>query len=54
MTTASGTLTVAARRQRVEVVTRLDVTGQEGRFKTLIRGMARDSNLYQTAGGSAS
>jgi hypothetical protein len=47
MATASGTLTVAARRQRVEVVTRLDVTGQDGEFKKLVRSMARTSNLYQ-------
>jgi hypothetical protein len=48
---ADATLTVAARRQKIEVVSRLDVTGQEGKFKTLVRGMARTDNLYQT--GSA-
>ncbi len=53
MAAATGTLTVAARRQRIEVVSRLDVTGQEGKFKTLVRGMARTDNLYQTATGSA-
>ena len=47
---ASGTLTVAARRQRFEVVSRLDVTGQEGKLKTLIRSMARTENLYQDKG----
>lgn len=47
MASASGTLTVAARRQRVEVRTRLDVTGQDGAFKKLVREMARTSNLYQ-------
>lgn len=47
---ASGTLTVAARRQRIEVVSRLDVTGQEGALKKLIRGMARTENLYQNKG----
>jgi phage-related protein len=53
LASATGTLTVAARRQRVEVTARLDVTGQEGKFKTLVRGMARTDNLYQTATGSA-
>lgn len=47
MAEATGTLTVGARRQRVEVVTRLDVTGQDGEFKRLIRNMARTANLYQ-------
>lgn len=47
MAGAAGTLTVAARRQRVEVTTRLDVTGQDGEFKKLVRSMARTSNLYQ-------
>lgn len=47
MATAAGTLTVAARRQRVEVTTRLDVTGADGEFKKLVRSMARTSNLYQ-------
>jgi hypothetical protein len=47
MADATGTLTVSARRQRVEVVSRLDVTGQEGTFKKMVREMARTSNLYQ-------
>jgi hypothetical protein len=50
MATAAGTLTVAARRQRVEVVSVLDVRGQDGAFKKLIRGMARTDNLYQDKG----
>jgi uncharacterized membrane-anchored protein YhcB (DUF1043 family) len=49
MANVGGTLTVAARRQRVEVVTRLDVTGQDGEFKKLVRSMARTSNLYQNS-----
>ena len=53
MTEAAGTLTVGARRQRIDVRSVLDVTGQEGKLKTLIRGMARTENLYQTASGSA-
>lgn len=47
MASASGTLTVAARRQRVDVRTILDVTGQEGTLKKWVREMARTSNLYQ-------
>jgi hypothetical protein len=50
MAEASGTLTVGARRQRVDVRTTLDVTGQDGEFKKLVRSMARTSNLYQTKG----
>jgi hypothetical protein len=50
MANAAGTLTVGARRQRVEVTTRLDVTGQDGEFKKLVRSMARTSNLYQNNG----
>lgn len=48
MSAASGSLTVAAKRQRVDVRTVLDVTGQEGKFKTLIRGLVRTDNLNQT------
>jgi phage-related protein len=51
MAAAAGTLTVGARRQAFTVRQVLDVTGQEGKLKTLIRGMARTENLYQT--GSA-
>lgn len=47
---ASGTLTLAARRQRVEVVTVLDVRGQDSTMKKMIRGMARTDNLYQNKG----
>lgn len=50
MANVGATLTVAARRQRVEVVTKLDVTGQDGEFKKLVRSMARTSNLYQNNG----
>jgi phage-related protein len=43
-------VTVGARRLRIDVRTALDVTGQEGKFKTFIRGLARTDNLYQTQG----
>lgn len=45
-----STLTVAARRQRVDVRSVIDVTGQEGKFKTLIRGLVRTDNLNQDKG----
>jgi hypothetical protein len=48
---ASGAdVTVGARRLRIDVRTALDVTGQEGKFKTFVRGLARTDNLYQTQG----
>jgi hypothetical protein len=47
MASATGQLTVAGRRNRVEVVSVLDVRGQDGAFKQLVRGMARTDNLYQ-------
>jgi hypothetical protein len=48
---ASGaSVTVGARRLKLDVTTRLDVTGQEGKFKTFVRGLARTDNLYQTQG----
>jgi hypothetical protein len=53
MAAATGTLTVGARRQRLDVRSVLDVTGQEGKLKTLIRSMARTENLYQNTSGSA-
>lgn len=48
MTDASGTLTVASRGMKIDVTGKLDVTGQEGKLKALIREMARTTNLYQT------
>lgn len=47
---ADGTVTVGARRLRLDVRTALDVTGQEGKFKTFVRGLARTDNLYQNKG----
>jgi hypothetical protein len=47
---SDGTVTVGARRLRIDVRTALDVTGQEGKFKTFVRGLARTDNLYQTQG----
>jgi len=47
---ADGTVTVGARRLRIDVRTALDVTGQEGKFKTFVRGLARTDNLYQNQG----
>lgn len=52
MAAASGSLTVAARRQRIEARVAIDVTGQEGKFKTLVRGLVRTDNLNQ-AGSAA-
>jgi phage-related protein len=43
-------VTVGARRLRIDVRTALDVTGQEGKFKTFVRSLARTDNLYQTQG----
>jgi hypothetical protein len=45
-----SSVTVGARRLRIDVRTALDVTGQEGKFKTFVRGLARTDNLYQTQG----
>lgn len=45
-----ASVTVGARRLRIDVRTALDVTGQEGKFKTFVRGLARTDNLYQTKG----
>lgn len=50
LASASGTLTVAARRQRVEVVSVIDVRGQDSHLKKMIRSMARTDNLYQDKG----
>lgn len=50
MEASDASVTVGARRLRIDVRTALDVTGQEGKFKTFIRGMARTDNLYQTKG----
>lgn len=49
MAAAEGTLTLAAARQQPTRVI-LDVHGQEGPLKTLVRGMARTGNLYQDKG----
>lgn len=43
-------VSVGARRLRIDVRNTLDVTGQEGKFKALVRGLARTDNLYQTQG----
>jgi hypothetical protein len=45
-----SSVTMGARRLRIDVRTALDVTGQEGKFKTFVRGLARTDNLYQTQG----
>jgi uncharacterized membrane-anchored protein YhcB (DUF1043 family) len=49
MAAAQGTLTLAAAKPK-QVTVVLDVRGQEGPLKTLVRGMARTGNLYQNKG----